>query len=85
MERKQDALRGVESPLIFIAYERGPTRALLASTPHVAKLSTIVLPVHGSNAGVASTALAHRLAYPCLHPQRHEGNQTKKPDRNGTF
>ena len=24
MERKQDALRGVESPLIFMAYERGP-------------------------------------------------------------
>ena len=53
MERKQDALRGVESPLIFMAYERerGPTQALLASTPHVAKLS--------ANVAVALTALAH--------------------------
>ena len=59
MERKQDALRGVESPLIFMAYERGPTQALLASTPHVAKLSTIVRPVHGANVAVALKALAH--------------------------
>ena len=47
MERKQDALRGVESPLIFMAYERGPTQVLLASNPHVA------------NVAVALTALAH--------------------------
>ena len=36
-----------------------PTQVPLASTPHVAKLSTIALPVHGANVAVALTAPAH--------------------------
>jgi hypothetical protein len=37
----------------------GHTQVLLASTPHVGKLSTIVRPVQGANVAVALTALAH--------------------------
>ena len=33
MERKQDALRGVESPLIFMAYERGPHKGSVGLYP----------------------------------------------------
>ena len=64
-KRKQDALRGVESPLIFMAHEQTPTQVLLVSTPDDAKLSTIALPVHGVTVAVFSTEPAHRWACPC--------------------
>ena len=85
MERKQDALRGVESPLFLWLKTRAPHRVAFASTPDVAKPSIAALPVHGASIADASTALVHRLACPCPHPQRPEDSQTMKPDRDGTF
>ena len=85
MERKQDALRGVEIPLIFMAHNWAPKEVALASTPDVAKPSIAALPVHGASIADASTALVHRLACPCPHPQRPQDAQSMTPDRDGTF
>ena len=84
-ERKQDALRGVESPLIFMVRSWGPTQGPFASTPDVAKPSKAALPDHGASVAVASTALVHHLACLCPHPRRPDDTQTTTPDRGGTF
>ena len=70
MERKQDALRGVESPLIFMVHNRVPTQGPGSSTPD------------GASIADASTALVDSLACPGTHPRRPEGTQTTTPDRD---
>ena len=78
MGRKQDALRGFESPLTFMAHNRVTTQGPLASTPDVAKPSRAALPDHGASIGEGSTALAHHSAYLALI---HEDPKTPRPRR----
>ena len=63
--------------LSFYGSQPGPHTGCVASTPDRAKLSRAAQPAHGASPADASTALVHRLASPCPHPQRPEGIQTR--------
>ena len=60
-----------------MAHNQGPTQVAVGSTPDRAKLSRAAQPAHGASTADTSTALVHRLASSCPHPQRPEGTQTR--------
>ena len=85
MGRKQDALRGVESPLIFMASERGACTGSVGLHPSRRKALHNCSACSRRKCCRRFNSAGSPFGIPRPYPRRPEGTQTTTPDRDGTF